>query len=1018
MRALIRWIVDHPLVTILGLAIGGLMGAYGAGHMSVDIFPRLNIPVVNIITHDPGAAPQDVELLISRPIGDQMRGITGVQQVRSTSFVGISVVTVQFNWNTSVQQARQLVTARLARVRAVLPQGAAPRIESIGTALQQVVGYVVYSGADPVTIRRTVRYNLASRLMDVNGVSRVEILGGDRRAFVVRFRPDRLASLNLSVSGVVRLLRANNRAEVAGYLSRSSQEYLIRGDARLMTVKDIESLPLERAAGKTVLLGQVARVNDWRAPRHYSVLGNGVPAVAFYVLKQPGASTLQVAKKANRLISNLHGLFPPGTQIRKFYDQSEMIGQAREEILRDLLFGALLAVLVLFFFMGTFRPTLVVAATIPLTLLTTLAVMRVSGQGLNMITMSALVLGIGMFVDDAIVVSENIFRHRQLGKAPAAAALDGAVEIAGPDASGTFTTVAAYLPLILVTGLAGVFLRPFGLTISAGLLASLLISLTFIPLAFSRLKTAGPSKSFAGSRVLAWMDRRLQNILSWSLSHRRTILAAAAAGLAAGGAAAFFVGRPNLLPPIDEGSILIEYRMPHGTSLPEMDRIGRSLESIALRNPDVTTVYLRVGGPRGSLVVDPMNRGELMIKLAPLSRRRHRVGQIMGWLRRRYSDFQGVIFLYHQPTQENMDESFSGLPAFFGVTLFGPKLPVLTRFAAKVQGILQKDPAVSGVVNETLYPVPALVVRVNNAALGQYGVTASEVLDTIRAARLGVQATQVIRQREIIPVLVDLDLGKGYDPHSIAALRQIPVRSASGWVPLGKVATVKIEQTPAALTRLNGQREVTLITDVTGSIGGLVSRLNRKFAGLGLPEGYSIGYSGQYKVMVKTGWELGYAFLTALILIYLIMVLQFHSWLEPLVIILAVPFSLVGAAAALALAGLGPDVSVGMGILTLAGISVNNAIVLMEYANREGRRGLARREALLSGASVRLRPILMTAMTTILALAPAAVVLGTGSKVFQPFAVTVLGGLVTATVGTLVVVPVLGSYLAPRKPQS
>ncbi|MEJ2422156.1 MAG: efflux RND transporter permease subunit, partial [Acidobacteriota bacterium] len=451
MRALIRWIVDHPLVTILGLAIGGLMGAYGAGHMSVDIFPRLNIPVVNIITHDPGAAPQDVELLISRPIGDQMRGITGVQQVRSTSFVGISVVTVQFNWNTSVQQARQLVTARLARVRAVLPQGAA-----------------------------------ASRLMDVNGVSRVEILGGDRRAFVVRFRPDRLASLNLSVSGVVRLLRANNRAEVAGYLSRSSQEYLIRGDAPLMTVKEIESLPLERAAGKTVLLGQVARVNDWRAPRHYSVLGNGVPAVAFYVLKQPGASTLQVAKKANRLISNLHGLFPPGTQIRKFYDQSEMIGQAREEILRDLLFGALLAVLVLFFFMGTFRPTLVVAATIPLTLLTTLAVMRVSGQGLNMITMSALVLGIGMFVDDAIVVSENIFRHRQLGKAPAAAALDGAVEIAGPDASGTFTTVAAYLPLILVTGLAGVFLRPFGLTISAGLLASLLISLTFIPLAFSR----------------------------------------------------------------------------------------------------------------------------------------------------------------------------------------------------------------------------------------------------------------------------------------------------------------------------------------------------------------------------------------------------------------------------------------------------------------------------------------------------------------------------------------------------
>jgi CzcA family heavy metal efflux pump len=1018
MKPFLRWLLDHPMVTALFFLVAGMLGLYGGARMPVNIFPKLSVPIVNIITHDPGAAPQDVELLISRPIGSRMRGIDGVQRVKSTSFVGVSVVTVQFDWDTSVQQARQLVTARLARVRGTLPQGVVPRIESIGTTLQEVLGYVVYGG-DPVALRRTVEYSLGGRLMDVPGVSRVEVLGGDRRAFVIHVSPAALTALHMSIGELVSLVQADNRAEIAGYLDRSSREYLIRGNARLMTLEDIRNLPIKGPSGRTVLLGDVARVKDWRAPRHYSVYGNGEPAVAFFILKQPGASTLKVAGTAGRAVEKLKALLPPGAQIHKFYDQSEMIGQARREIIHDLLLGALLAVLVLFFFMGRLGPTLVVAATIPITMLATLAVMSAFHQGLNMITMSALALGIGMFVDDAIVVSENIYRHRLMGTNGRAAAIEGAAEIAGPDASGTFTTVAAFLPLVLVTGLAGVFLKPFGLTISAGLLASLLISLTFVPLAFSRMRIEKPPDGFAGVRALAEVDGLLQRTLRYALQRRKVVLILSAAVFAAGGCAVFFIRDVALLPPIDEGSLLIEYRMPHGTSLPEMDRVGRQLESIALEDPDVTTVYLRVGAPSGSLVVDPINRGELDIKL----RRRGRLrtaDAITARLRRAYSGFHGVIFLYHQPTQENMDESFSGLPALFGVTVFGPDLSTLTRIASQVQKILNKDPAIAGVVNETQYPVPEVVVRVRYPQLGVYGVKASDLLDTLKASRLGVSATQVVHQREIIPVIVKMDPGEGYDPYSIGALKRLPVPTRDGgFIPLEKLADVEIRNAPAALTRLNGQREVTLITDVGGSIPGMVSRLRKRFERIRLPAGYEIAFSGQYSLLVKTAEELGFAVLLAMLLIYFIMVLQFKSWIEPLIILLTVPLSLVGAAAALAVAGRGLDVSVGMGVLTLAGISVNNAIVLMEYANRERVAGAAPHEALLTAATVRLRPILMTAFTTIFALAPAAITTATGSRVFQPFAITVLGGLLSGTLATLVIVPTLASYISwPRRTET
>ncbi|HEB75167.1 MAG TPA: efflux RND transporter permease subunit [Nitrospirae bacterium] len=1004
MKKLLRFVIDNPLVMAFAVIVITFTGLYAAIHMPVDLFPNLDIPVVNIITHYPGASPEDMELLITRPIEDEVRGIQGVKRVASSSVQGISRVTVEFTWGTGIRDARQLIQARLARVRNILPPGTLPRIENIGTTLQNVVSYVVYGGQDLITLRNNVRYNLASRLMAIDGVSYVEVLGGDQRAFIVRIRPEKLISLHLTVDDIVKTIRRNNMTAVAGYLDRSSQEYLIRGDARLKTLNDLRSLPVIAKADRSVLLGSVASVSPGAMPRHYVVHGDGVPAVAFIVRKQPGASAIRVASRVNAEVTGLHKLFPPGTRIKKFYDQSEIITEARDSIFYGLLTGAVLAVVVLYFFLGALRLTLIVAATIPVTLIATLALMSVFGLGLNVVTMSALTLAVGLIVDDAIVVSENIFRHRQMGKNEQDAGMDGTIEIAGADASGTFTTVAAFLPLILLTGLAAVFLKPFGLTISAALVVSLLLSLSFIPMAFSMKGITPPGTDFVGARLLRRLDTALHAALQFCFQHRRLTIFIAFLSLSLIGITAF-LGSTNLLPPIDEGAILIEYIMPPGTALTESNRIGDALERIALSDPDVTCVYRRTGSPVQGYQIEGVNMGEIMIKLKPKNRRKRSVAEIMDALKREYGRFGGMVFLYHQPTQEKIDESFSGLSALFGVTIYGTDTNRLASLSNEVERIMAGDPAVSNIINNTKVKASGIVVRIKYPQLAQYGVSSVDILNTLRAAGLGVEATRIVRQRENIGVLVKVDFDR---PHDIDSIRELPVPTGRGdIIPLDRLADFRIIQVPSSITRLNGQREVTLVSEVEGSIPALVSRLKERFRSIRLPKGYSIDFTGQYKSLMRTARDMVFVVLGAIALIYLIMAMQFRSLLQPLVILTTIPLSMVGASTALFLSGQGLDVSVGMGIVTLAGISVNNAIVLLDYSNKRIAAGETIKEALLSAASVRLRPILMTALTTLFALIPTAVGTTLGSNIFQPFAITVIGGLASGTISTLIVVPVL-----------
>ncbi len=993
---------------VTGLVVGVLvfMGVYSSWYMPVDLFPNLEVPLVNIISHYPGAAPEDMEMLVSRPIEDEMRVIPGVKRVASISVQGLSRVTVEFTWGTTVEYARQLVQARLARLRSLLPAGVTPRLENIGTTLQEVCGYVFYGGGNPVALRRTVRHDIAGRLMGVPGVSSIKVLGGDRRAFVVTLRPEELVRFRISVADIVAALKRHNVNVVAGFVAVSGREYLVRGDARLKTLEDVRAVPVGRDAdGRPILLGMIADVLEGRVPRHYVVHGDGVPAVALVVRKQPGASTVSVVKNVDRVLLELRHLLPAGTVVKKFYDQSEIIREAREQIFQALIIGAFLAVFVLWFFLGALRPTLVVAVTIPLTLIATVALMRLFGLGFNMITMTALALAVGMIVDDAIVVAENIFRHGRTTADPVAASISGAVEIAGPDATGTFTTMAAFLPLVVTNGMASLFLRPFGLTVSIALFVSLALSLTLIPLLFSRSRAPMLLKeSFPGSRLLRRFDAALQKMLGFSFKHaRETIIIALLVSAAAGLATVFM--ETSFLPPIDEGALLVEYVMPPGTSLEESNRVGEMVERIALADPDVSCVYRRTGSPGNSYQVEGVNKGEMLVKLRPEAERSRSAWEIAAALKEKYSKIPGCVFSYRQPTQEKIEESFSGLPALFGVTVYGSDMEKLVSLAGRITSILSTDPGISSVLNTTRAGVTEVDVRPDYALLAMNGVAPHDVLTELQAAYKGVEATRIVRQREEIPVIVKLDTG---EHPGIETIQELPVTGRDGTaVPLKNVTSVRIHRVPAVITRLNGQREITIVADVKGSFSGIISRLRKKFSALALPRGYSIEFGGRYRVIFQTAVEMFFVMMCAVGLVYLIMVMQFGSWLQPLAILVTIPLAIVGAVIALFITGHALDVSVGMGVMTLAGIAVNNAILLLDYANKRKAFGICMKEALLFAASVRLRPILLTTFTTIAALLPAAVGTGMGSRMFQSFAITVIGGLVTSLIATLLVAPTL-----------
>ncbi len=1003
----IHKLIERPvyaLLIIFFLLTGGL---FTYRHMPVDLFPGLNYPLINIITQYPGVSPEDVEILITRPIESEMQNIRGVRRTSSISTMGVSQVTVEFTQGYDIIAARQLASAALSRIASQLPRGIHPEIDNLGSRLQQIVGYTFTTTEYSLTrLREVIQYRLLPALHSIPGISRIDVLGGHRPAFVVEPDLSQMNRLGVSLNEIEEKLKENNLNVSGRYLEMYHLDIPIRGVGQIKNLDDLRNMQIKMGTGGIpIFLKDIARVDSGYLPNHYLVNSNGQPAVAILVQKENGYNTIQLVRNIDRKLDKLKAIFPGETRINKFYDQSEILTEAMSGITSEIIIGAIFAILVLYFFLRRWLPTFIVAITIPLALLSSFIMMDVAGFNLNMMTLAALTLSIGMVVDDSVIVMENIERLLEGGFPLFRAIREGTGQILGADVSGTLTTVIVFLPLLFLTGFLGQLITPFGLTIGFTLLTSLFLSLTIIPALMHWKGNSGirPQEK----------PKYLEQFIHWnrkwfrlSLNHKRKILFALITVLAALLILLILLNPMSFLPPIDEGTILIEYIMRPGVSLTESTQLGHQLTKEALKSPDVDNVYLKIGSPENTYYIEDVNHGELLIKLKDRHHRQHTIDELIREFRKKFSTVEGAVFLYHLPTQEKIDESFSGLPAFFGITLAGENLDTLTELSLRVEEILNHTEGLSNVVNNAKFTVPQIEVIPNRAALAFYHLTVRQVMEQIELAFRGKIVSYFVRGQ--IPYALFLRL----PPHqrqNLDDLQWLPIHTESGTtIPLKALCTIRFRDIVPTITHLNGEREITIVAEPEGNIWAIVNRLQEKLSRLRFPAGVTYSIRGQYQILLKSLQEFIWVILAAIGLIYLILYIQFNSFWQPFVILFKIPLDFIGAFVALILTHQSLNVSVAIGLLTLVGVAVNNAIVLIDLTDRliPGTGGDVRR-ALEQAVEIRTRPILMTGLTTIFALLPAAIGSGIGSRIHQPFAITLIGGMITGIFFSLNVIPAL-----------
>lgn len=1007
----IQWLMRRPFVLVLGVILILLGGLASVRQMPVDLFPNLNYPLINVVTHYPAGTAEDVELLISRPIENAIQGLQSLRRVRSISTTGFSQVTAEFVWGTDVLVARQLVASALAQINGNLPPGANPQLENIGTSLAMVATYTVAGRTDPVMLRSWAQYVLAPALAAVPGVALVQVMGGGVATFRVDLDPQQLRAHHLTAAGIIAAIRAANVLGTAGFIEAHGRDLLISTRDQIHDQQTLEQVPVARGQdGAPVLLGNVARVYAGALPERYVITENQAPAVAFNIQKQPDASTLQVSRLVE---ARLASLFPPaGAHVEKFYDQADIIGLAYRNMRNQLLLGAVLAVLTLLWVLGWQRTTVIVAVSIPLSVVGAFILMRWAGFGVNLMTLGAITVSIGLINDDAILVLENIFRHRQMGKAPWAATLDGTREILGPDAAGTFAVLGAFVPLVLLTGLAGRLFLPFGLTFAFVLLLSLGFSLTLIPWATSRWLPPAeqpfrPAETL-GSRWIARVARWNRRLLDVLLRHRTLTLAAAL--LLMGGSVALLIFNPaRFLPLLDERSLLLSYQLAPGTALFESDQVGDRLEALVLDQPGVAAVFRRTGSPASTFFVEGPHEGELILRLAPNSGLSAQ--EIKGALDKKLAAIPGVLTRINEPTTERLDEAFSGLPALFGITIFGNDLAELHATANRIEAAATAVHGISNVINNTKVPVDTLHVAIDRVACARYGVAPATVAEAIATAVQGTEASQSVVAGQVIHLFVRYALGAR---RTVADLGDVLVPGPNGAaIPLAQLARLTHESAYASIEHQFGSRALTLTADIEGNPYAVISRLNKAISELGLPRDIRVAYTGEYQQLIQTGQQMLWILLASALLVYGIMAIQLGTLLDPAVVLMKLPIDFMGAALALFVTRQELDLTVLIGFVTLVGVAVNNGIVLLSFVRQLRLQGHDAIRAVHEAVEVRIRPLMLTQLTAILALVPAAIGLGKGPQLLQSLGIMLFGGLTAGTFLTLNLIPVL--YVATER---
>ncbi len=1018
--ALSNFVTRYRKAVLLLVVVLCLGGFYAVQSLPVAIFPDLTAPRI-IVTADAGDTPIPTVLAnITRPLENAVSGVPSVTLVKSLTVRGSAELDVNFAWGTDMQTTLQLVQARIAQAQGGLPTGTVVSSERLNPSVFPVMGYSLYSKTvSPQELRRLALYTLRPRLLRVPGVREITVQGGDTPDFEVQLQPSQLLARGITASDVQTTLAKNNNISAVGHYDQSFLRYQVLVSGLFHTVSDIENVTVAVKNRVPITVGEVASVTRSLEPRTIETSGNGHDAVLLSVIKQPTGNTVQVSDGIKAALADARSALPPGITVSNFYDESQIVLESQHSVLESLIIGGVLALVVLTLFLGNLRTAGVVLILLPLTIVITFALMRLLGQTMNIMTLGALAVALGLVIDDGIVVVENMFHELELGREKSEAIAAGLGAITPAMVGSTLTTIGAFLPLTFLNDLTGQFFGPLSLVMIATLVVSLALSLLLAPILAAWLLPARAhadsehKQSFA-SRLLGFFPRQFDKIvewyagvLGWSLRHRIVILLALLP--VAGGTFLLYKNLPTgFFPEFDEGGFVLDYKLPAGTSLAETNRVAGQIETEFGNTPEVAAWSRRTGAQLG-FSLTTQNAGDMSVRLK--SQRSRGINAVMDDIRGRIeARYPAAKVDFHQTLQDNIGD-IAGDPVPVEVKIFGPDEAQLEELAQQVDAVLAKTDGVVDDSNGIVHSSPEAVLTVDTQSAQRYGLTTDDITQAVQTALQGTEPTQVQSGEQSVGVRVKL--AGATQPLTASLLPQILIASpVTGTdVPVSEVAAVQTLPGVAQVTRENQRGMIAVTASLNGrDLGSATQDIQKRVKkAVTLPPGYSIEYGGLYASQQKSFAELGVTLLISMLLVFTLLTFQFRSVRQAAALLLAAVLSLFGVLLALTITKTPLNISSFTGSIMIIGIITENGIVLFDFFNRlheaEPDGDVA---ALMAQAGrERLRPILMTTIGAILALLPLALGLGAGAALQKPLAIAVIGGLTVSMVFTLLVAPVL-----------
>lgn len=1010
-RSVFAVIAQHHRFVYLAVGLLSAAGIWSALHLPSAIYPELSFPRITVVVQGSSLGTRQVVFAITRPLEEAVSIVPGVTRVQSRSLRGGSQINVTFAPNTDMMFALQQVQARVNQAAPDLPSGLDIEVDRLSPSLFPIVSYNL-EGGDAANLYDIARYQVKPLISRVPGVGRVDVQGSDVREIEVVADPIRLADLGLTYEDVANVIKQSTTVAAVGRMPENYRQYLIVTAQEAQSVEDIANVVIAR----NTRVRDVATVTLGTEDHVRIVAGDGKPAALINITRQVGGNTVAIADSVANIAKSIRTTLPPGVRIKAVYDQAALVRDAVSSVRDAMLIGAVLAVFVLLAFLRHLRITAISASVIPLTLAITVFVMDLLGQSFNLMTLGAMAIAIGLVIDDAVVVTENVVRHLHLHKAgERRSAVRLAVqELVWPVTTSTITTVVVFLPLRLLKGVVGQFFAALSLTLTIAVLVSLVLALTLIPLLSEEyLKPIDEEKTTnAAQGVLARFASQLDRLsgvyersLARLIPNVRFVLIAGAALIVLGVVGHQFVGS-GFLPDMDEGAFVLDYFTPGGTALSETDRELHITEKILAGIPEVTGTSRRTGAELG-LFATGQNTGDLVARLKPHKDRSRSIFEVMDEVRMKVNAAVPRLRIEFVQILSDVINDLAGASHPVEVKLFGQDLGVLEKYAESLEPDMSKVDGIEDLYNGVSEPSAEMLMTVNEAEAKPIGLTPEQVGSAISGALLGTEAGEVRLEDRSIGVRVRAPDSLRNDPSQLASL---PVVSPSGAAaPLGSLASFVRADARGELLRENQQQMIAMTSDVSGrSLGDVMKDVKRVLAAHKPPSGVRIELAGLYASQREAFGSLMLVLAMAAASVVAVMVIQFQSFVEPMVVLLAAPLSFVGAIALLLVTGTALNVSSMMGLILLVGLIVKNGIILLDFTRRRMLEDdLALEAAIREAASIRLRPILMTTLCTLFGLLPLALGLGAGSELQKPLALAVIGGLALSTPITLYFVPVI-----------